>query len=132
MGPLAVYGIHEGGASYQTAFILVPALLIISGLFSLFLDLKRDARALVDARVGPEQQQKIQDRANREMDLDTIIAARRRASVNGLDGFGGPAFNYEKLNLVKRLSIALTKNRRGSDPTSTEHRESKSSNSERG
>ncbi|KAH8162285.1 hypothetical protein CIB48_g5973 [Xylaria polymorpha] len=130
--PFVVYGIHEGGASYQTAFILVPALLIISGLFSLFLDLKRDARALVDARVGPEQQQKIQDRANREMDLDTIIAARRRASVNGLDGFGGPAFNYEKLNLVKRLSIALTKNRRGSDPTSTEHRESKSSNSERG
>ncbi|KAI1742599.1 major facilitator superfamily domain-containing protein [Xylaria scruposa] len=128
--PFVVYGIHQQGASYQTAFILVPALLVISGLFPLFLDLKRDARALVDARVGPEQQQKIQDRANREMDLDAIIAARRRASVNGLDGFNSPNFDYEKFNLVKRLSVALAKHRRGSEPTSTG--ESKSSNSERG
>ncbi|KAI1750785.1 major facilitator superfamily domain-containing protein [Xylaria castorea] len=130
--PFVVYGIHQKGASYQTAFIVVPALLVISGLFSLFLDLKRDARALVDARIGPEQQQKIQDRANREMDLDAIIAARRRASVNGLDEFNGPGFDYEKFNLIKRLSVALTKHRRGSEPTSTEHGESKSSNSERG
>ncbi|RWA07619.1 hypothetical protein EKO27_g7483 [Xylaria grammica] len=72
---------------------VVPALLVITGFFSLFLDLKRDARALVDARVGPEQQQKIQDRANREKDLDAIIAARRRASVNGL---GDPSLDYEK------------------------------------
>ncbi|TRX95825.1 hypothetical protein FHL15_003379 [Xylaria flabelliformis] len=130
--PFVVYGIHQKGASYQTAFIVVPALLVISGLFPLFLDLKRDARALVDARVGPEQQQKIQDRANREMDLDAIIAARRRASVNGLDGFNGPNCDYEKFNLVKRLSVALAKHRRGSEPSSTEHGESKSSNSERG
>ncbi|KAI0551651.1 major facilitator superfamily domain-containing protein [Xylaria curta] len=128
--PFVVYGIHQQGASYQTAFIVVPALLVISGFFPLFLDLKRDARALVDARVGPEQQQKIQDRANREMDLDAIIAARRRASVNGLDGFNSPNFDYEKFNLVKRLSVALAKHRRGSEPTSTG--ESKSSHSERG
>ncbi|KAI1428562.1 fucose permease [Xylaria sp. FL1777] len=91
--PFVVYGIHQRGVSYQTAFVLVPALLVITGFFSLFLDLKHDARALVDARVGPEQQQKIQDRANREMDLDAIIAARRRASVNGLSD---PTLEYEK------------------------------------
>ncbi|KAI0431184.1 fucose permease [Xylaria sp. FL1042] len=91
--PFVVYAIHQRGVSYQTAFVLVPALLVITGFFSLFLDLKHDARALVDARVGPEQQQKIQDRANHEMDLDAIIAARRRASVNGL---ADPTLEYEK------------------------------------
>ncbi|KAI0540514.1 fucose permease [Xylaria digitata] len=91
--PFVVYGIHQRGISYQTAFVLVPALLVMTGFFSLFLDLKRDARALVDARVGPEQQRKIQDRANREMDLSAIIARRRRASVNGL---GNPSLDYEK------------------------------------
>ncbi|KAI0521775.1 fucose permease [Xylaria bambusicola] len=94
--PFVVWGIHQSGASYQTAFVLVPALLVITGIFSLFLDLKHDARALVDARVGPEQQQRIQDRANHEMDLDAIIAARRRASVNGL---GDPALDYEKASV---------------------------------
>ncbi len=88
-----VYAIHQRGISYQTSFVLVPALLVITGFFSLFLDLKHDARALVDARVGPEQQQKIQDRANREMDLAVIMARRRRASVNGL---GDPALDYMK------------------------------------
>ncbi|KAI8624836.1 fucose permease [Xylariaceae sp. FL1651] len=121
--PFVVYGIHQRGASYQTSFILVPALLVITGFFSLFLDLKRDARALVDARVGPEQQRKIQDRANREMDLDTIIAARRRASMSG------PFYDYEKFNFVKRLSIALGKTRRSSERPIAEHRESKSSSS---
>ncbi|KAF2967655.1 hypothetical protein GQX73_g5956 [Xylaria multiplex] len=91
--PFVVYGIHQRGVSYQTAFVLVPALLVMTGFFSLFLDLKHDARALVDARVGPEQQRKIQDRANREMDLSAIIARRRRASVNGL---GNPSLDYEK------------------------------------
>ncbi|KAI0813285.1 fucose permease [Xylaria sp. FL0064] len=94
--PFVVYGIHQRGASYQTAFVLVPALLVITGFFALFLDLKHDARALVDARVGPEQQQKIQDRANHEMDLDAIIAARRRASVNGLTD---PTLEFEKGSL---------------------------------
>ncbi|KAI1816251.1 fucose permease [Poronia punctata] len=122
--PFVVYAIHEGGGSYQTAFALVPALLVISGLFALFLDLKHDARALVDARVGAEQQQKIQDRANREMELDAIIAARRRASISGL------VPEYERFNFVKRLSIALGKRRRSSERPTAEHRESKSSGSE--
>ncbi|KAJ2978903.1 hypothetical protein NUW58_g7347 [Xylaria curta] len=126
--PFVVYGIHKRGLSYQTAFVLVPALLAISGFFSLFLDLKADARALVDARVGPEQQQKIQDRANREMELDAIIAARRRASVNGLDSFNSPFIDYDKFNFVKRLSVALTKNRRSSEPVPPDHGEYKSNN----
>ncbi|KAJ8131363.1 hypothetical protein O1611_g2260 [Lasiodiplodia mahajangana] len=127
--PFVVYAIHQRGASYQTAFSLVPGLLVITGFFSLFLDIKRDARALVDARVGPEQQQKIQDRANREMELDAIIA-RRRGSVNALSGFGNPTLDYEKFNFVKRLSVAFTKNRKGSDPSATtEHGESRSSQS---
>ncbi|KAI3318021.1 fucose permease [Xylariaceae sp. AK1471] len=119
--PFVVYAIHQRGASYQTAFALVPALLVIAGFFSLFLDLKRDARALVDARVGPEQQQKIQDRANHEMELDAIIAARRRASMSV------PAPDYEKFNFVKRLSVALGKTRRSSERPTAEHRESTSS-----
>lgn len=94
---------------------------MLTGFFSLFLDLKRDARALVDARVGPEQQQMIQDRANLEMELDTIIAARRRASMNM------PTPDYEKFNLGKRLSVALGKVRRNSERPTTEHKESKSS-----
>jgi hypothetical protein len=95
--------------------------LTISGFFSLFLDLKRDARALVDARVGAEQQQKIQDRANHEMELDAIIAARSRASMN----VSVP--DYERFNFVKRLSVALGKTRRSSERPTAEHRESKSS-----
>ncbi|KAJ3568867.1 hypothetical protein NPX13_g6275 [Xylaria arbuscula] len=91
--PFVVWGIYRRGVSYQTAFVVVPALLLITGFFALFLNLKRDAKALVDARVGPEQQQKIQDRANHEMDLDAIIAARRRASVNGL---ADHALDFEK------------------------------------
>ncbi|KAI1177642.1 fucose permease [Nemania sp. FL0916] len=79
------YAIHQRGASYQTAFALVPALLVFTSCFSLFLDLNRDARALVDARIGPEQQQMIQDRANSEMGLDTIISPTRRPSMDGLN-----------------------------------------------
>ncbi|KAI0141682.1 fucose permease [Xylariaceae sp. FL1272] len=117
--PFVVYAIHQRGATYQTAFILVPALLVISGFFSVFLDLKRDARALVDARVGPEQQRKIQDRANREMDLDRIISTGRPRSMSGT------LSDYDKMNFIKRLSIAFGK-RRDSQPPTTEHRESKS------
>ncbi|KAJ1331926.1 MFS transporter FHS family L-fucose permease [Microdochium nivale] len=65
-------------SSYQTAFIIVPSLLVITGLFSLFLDFKRDARLLVDSRVGAEEQARIQDQANREMDLDAIMSTRRQ------------------------------------------------------
>ncbi|KAI0400481.1 major facilitator superfamily domain-containing protein [Xylaria palmicola] len=128
--PFVVYGIHRGGASYQTAFVLVPVLLVISGFFSLFLDLKHDARALVDARVGPEQQRKIQDRANHEMELDAIIAARRRASVSAANELNDNSLDYERFNFVKRMSVALTKSRKGSDPSaSAEHGEFRRSNS---
>ncbi|KAI1438462.1 fucose permease [Xylaria sp. CBS 124048] len=127
--PFVVYGIHTRGASYQTAFALVPALLLISGFFSVFLNLKHDAKELVDARVGPEQQQRIQDRANREMDLDAIIAARRRQA--SLDRLGGGTdqhdLNYSKYNLLRKLSIALSKHRRSSEGTNTDRRESKQS-----
>jgi fucose permease len=125
--PFVVYAIRQTGASYQTAFALVPALLFISGFFALFLDLKHDARSLVDARVGAEQQQKIQDRANHEMDLDRIIAARRRASVNGLNEFSSPFLDYEKLNFVKRLSVAMSKSRKDSGQATSDRRDSKNS-----
>ncbi|KAI1308612.1 fucose permease [Xylaria venustula] len=104
--PFVVYGIHQRGVSYQTSFVVVPALLVITGFFSLFLDLKHDARALVDARVGPEQQQKIQDRANHEIDLDAIIAARRRASVNGL---GDAALDFEKASFSRETGSRFKK-----------------------
>ncbi|KAI1468065.1 MFS general substrate transporter [Daldinia caldariorum] len=119
--PYVIYAITERGGSIQTAFSLVPALLVVTGLFSLFLDLKRDARALVDARVGAEDQSKIQDRANRDMDLDTILAARRRASV------GVMPMDEDKAGFLKRFSVALSKGsttlpgRKSSDPgTATE------------
>ncbi|KAI1418596.1 MFS general substrate transporter [Hypoxylon sp. FL1857] len=123
--PFVIYGIVQRGGTIQTAFSLVPALLVITGFFSLFLDLKRDARALVDARVGAEDQSRIQDRANRDMDLAAILAARRRASVSGL-----PA-DEEKAGFLKRFSVALGKGngtlpgRRSSDQTASDHREAK-------
>ncbi|KAI1500361.1 major facilitator superfamily domain-containing protein [Biscogniauxia marginata] len=126
--PFVMYAINARGGSLQTAFVIVPALLVIAGLFALFLDLKRDARALVDARVGAEQQSRIQDRANREMNLDAIIAARRRASMSG------PLADHKKPSFVKRLSIALNKGivqgRRSPEQVTTEHRETKGSTSE--
>ncbi|KAI1806828.1 MFS general substrate transporter [Daldinia bambusicola] len=116
--PYVIYAIIEQGGSIQTAYSLVPALLVVTGLFSLFLDLKRDARALVDARVGAEDQSKIQDRANRDMDLDTILAARRRASV------GVMPMDEDKTGFLKRFSVALSTTlpgRKSSDPgTATE------------
>ncbi|KAI1167598.1 major facilitator superfamily domain-containing protein [Nemania serpens] len=115
--PFVVYAIHQRGASYQTAFAVVPPLLVITGIFPLFLDLKCDARNLVDSRVGPEQQKKIQDSANYEMDLDAILAARRRASVNGLNGFGSSGPDNDKFNFIKKLSDAMSRHRQGSEPS---------------
>ncbi|KAI1380945.1 MFS general substrate transporter [Hypoxylon crocopeplum] len=121
--PFVIYAIDRRGGSIQTAFSVVPALLVVTGFFSLFLDLKRDARALVDARVGAEDQSRIQDRANRDVDLDAILAARRRASVAGLP------VDDEKAGFFKRFSIALSKGssvlpgRRSSEQPATEHRE---------
>ncbi|KAI1822164.1 fucose permease [Xylaria intraflava] len=122
--PFVVYGIHQGGASYQTAFVLVPALLVISGLFSLFLNFKYDARALVDARVGPEQQQRIQDSANHEVDLDAILEGRRQALLHRLDESGEPVLNSNKCNVFKRLSVVLNKHQKASKQPATEHQES--------
>ncbi|CAJ2503008.1 Uu.00g104020.m01.CDS01 [Anthostomella pinea] len=121
--PFVMYEINQKGGSYQTAFIVVPALLVITGLFSLFLDFKRNARMLVDARVGAEQQSRIQDRANREMDLDDIIAARRRASLSGQSD------HHERGSFVKRFSVALGKGRNSPERVTNEHRESKRSGS---
>ncbi|KAI1762146.1 MFS general substrate transporter [Hypoxylon sp. FL1150] len=124
--PFVMYAIVQRGGSIQTAYSLVPALLFVTGFFSLFLDLKRDARALVDARVGAEDQSRIQDRANRDMDLDDILAARRRASVIGLP------IDVEKMSFLKRFSVALSKGSsvlpgpRSSDSPATEHREANS------
>ncbi|XXH03718.1 hypothetical protein Hte_010124 [Hypoxylon texense] len=123
--PFVMYAITQRGGSVQTAFIVVPPLLFVTGIFSLFLDLKRDARTLVDARVGAEDQSRIQDRANRDMDLNEILA-RRRASVIGLP------IDDEKTGFLKRFSIALSKGstvlpgRRSSDLPVTEHREANS------
>jgi len=132
--PFVMYAIVQRSgsserSSYQTAFIIVPALLVITGLFSLFLDLKRDARLLVDSRVGAEEQARIQDRANQEMDLDAIMSTRRQrrrsssaaaaaaaagsalfrkstnqsmASRGRKEGDGEP----QQSNLAKRLSMA--------------------------
>ncbi|KAI1490094.1 major facilitator superfamily domain-containing protein [Biscogniauxia mediterranea] len=126
--PFVMYGINARGGSFQTAFIIVPALLVIAGLFALFLDLKRDARLLVDSRVGAEEQSRIQDRANREMNLDAIIAARRRASMSG------PPAEPKKPSIVKRFSIALNKGvvpgRRSPEQVTAEHRETKGSASD--
>lgn len=136
--PFVMYAIVQRSgsserSSYQTAFIIVPALLVITGLFSLFLDLKRDARLLVDSRVGAEEQARIQDRANREMDLDAIMSTRRQrrrsstaaaaaaaagsalfrkstnqstASRGRKEGDEGP----QQSNLAKRLSMAAGRN----------------------
>ncbi|KAI1778389.1 MFS general substrate transporter [Hypoxylon cercidicola] len=125
--PFVMYAIMQRGGSIQTAFAVVPALLFVTGFFSLFLDLKLDARVLVDARVGAEDQSRIQDRANRDMDLDDILAARRRASVHRLP------IDDEKTGFLKRFSIALSKGssvlpgRRSSDLPATEHREANNS-----
>ncbi|KAI0201891.1 fucose permease [Astrocystis sublimbata] len=129
--PFVVYGIHQGGVGYQTAFAVVPAMMAFTCIYSLFLNLKRDARALVDARIGPEQQKKIQDRANREIELDAIMEATRRTSISEIDRFGPSSFDPEKYNIIRKLSVAMTKNRSNSDPTSVEHGEFQRSIAER-
>lgn len=120
--PFVMYAVNVKGGSYQTSFAIVPALLVITGFFSLFLDLKRDAQALVDARVGAEEQSRIQDAAHRDMNLDDIIATRRDTSAAV-----EPA-RLSKPSLVKRLSIALSgngKRRRSSEQPMTDHMEDK-------
>ncbi|KAK8017947.1 fucose permease [Apiospora marii] len=74
--PFVLYAINKTGVSYRIAFIVIPSLFIITAMFPLFLDLKRDARALVDARVGKTRQSRIQAHSNLDLDLDAIIASR--------------------------------------------------------
>ncbi|RYP64867.1 hypothetical protein DL771_008582 [Monosporascus sp. 5C6A] len=119
--PFVMYAVNVRGGGYQTSFAVVPALLIVTLVFSLFLDMKRDAQALVDARIGAEEQSRIQDGANRDMDLHDIITTRRdsNAAVE-------PA-RERKPSLVKRLSSAIAKGsialRRTSEQATTDHRE---------
>ncbi|KAK8069481.1 hypothetical protein PG994_006097 [Apiospora phragmitis] len=74
--PFVLYAINKTGVSYRVAFIVIPSLFVITALFPLFLDLKRDARALVDARVGKTRQSRIQAHSNLDLDLDAIISSR--------------------------------------------------------
>ncbi|ORY65087.1 L-fucose permease [Pseudomassariella vexata] len=121
--PFVIYGIKQAGRDYQIAFIVVPALLVIMSMFSLFLDLKRDARSLVDARVGAEEQLRIIASGNEELDLHNVILRRRRT---------GSIATEHPPNFVKRLSMTLGKglghlrrNSGNSEPATTEHHEVK-------
>jgi fucose permease len=87
--PFVIYVINQNGADYQTAFIVVPALLVLTAAFALFLDLKRDARALVDSRVGEEEQSRIQANEHEEMGLDAIIAQHRHSTSKANEEDGG-------------------------------------------
>lgn len=119
--PFVIFVINQNGADFQTAFIVVPALLVITSSFSLFLDLKKDARALVDSRVGEEEQSRIQATEQEEMGLDAIIAQRRHASIA----------NEEDGGFVKRMHSAVAHGfghrRKSSVPASptVEHHEEK-------
>lgn len=116
--PFVIYAIHRRGASYQVAFTVVPALLIFTALFALFLDLKRDARALVDARVGEEEQSSLQAGQQEQMGLDEIIARRRRQASQSSEGSG----------FIRKMSAVLTnglKIRKDSDTPLVEHQEEK-------
>lgn len=118
--PFVIYAINQKGASYQVAFTVVVALLVFTAPFAIFLDLKKDARTLVDARVDKEEQRRLQSGQQEQMSLDQIIAQRNNTK---LDDSG-------EAGLIRRLSTALTnpfKNRKGSDPGSVEHNERKRS-----
>lgn len=118
--PFVIYAIKQNGASYQVAFVVVVALLVFTAPFAIFLDLKKDARALVDARVGKEEQQRLQSGQQEQMSLDEVIARRKRANTDG---------DEEAAGLIRRLSFALVGPfkgvRKASDPASIEHREEK-------
>ncbi|KAK8014640.1 hypothetical protein PG990_007936 [Apiospora arundinis] len=123
--PFVLYAINKTGVSYRIAFIVIPSLFVITALFPLFLDLKRDARALVDARVGKTRQSRIQARSNLDLDLDAIIASRGRRESAASTREGG---------FVRRLSDALMKTLGRPKTSSTvqptaEHEENKRSGS---
>lgn len=120
--PFVIYEINRTGNDYQIGFLVVPALLVVTALFPLFLDLKRDARALVDSRVGPEEQSRIQAGGNHhDMDLNAILLAKRHKRSNASDREAG---------IIHRLSVTFEKgfglqSRKNSDQSCTEHREQK-------
>jgi fucose permease len=112
--PFVIYTIHSKGASYQVAFTVVPALLVFTALFALFLDLKKDARSLVDARVGEEEQSRLQAGQQEQMGLDEIIARRKRQASQARDGS----------SFVRRVSAVLANGltlRKDSDTPLVEH-----------
>ncbi|KAM0808474.1 putative Major facilitator superfamily (MFS) profile domain-containing protein [Seiridium cardinale] len=116
--PFVIYAIKQHGASYQVAFTVVVGLLVFAAPFAIFLDFKKDARTLVDARVGKEEQRRLQSGHQEQMSLDQIIAQRNR---NNSDA-------DEEAGLIRRLSVAFTnpfKNGRASNIVSVEHREEK-------
>ncbi|KAI4592153.1 hypothetical protein KJ359_011481 [Pestalotiopsis sp. 9143b] len=115
--PFVIYAIKEHGASYQIAFIVVVGLLVFTAPFAIFLDFKKDARTLVDARVPKEEQRRLQSGQQEQMGLDEIIA-RRRQTMESLN----------EPTMMRKLSTVFInpfKNRRVSDQTSIEHREDK-------
>ncbi|KAI0134612.1 L-fucose permease [Xylariales sp. AK1849] len=120
--PFVIYAINQMGADYQIAFTVVPALLLFTALFSVFLDFKKDARTLVDARVGKEEQSRIQADGNEQMSFDDIIAHHRRDTVTASEDSG----------FARRLSSAVAKPfghwNRYSDIPFVEHHEEKGSN----
>ncbi|KAH8670805.1 fucose permease [Xylariales sp. PMI_506] len=113
--PFVIYAINEAGASYQLAFAVVPALLVFTALFAIFLDLKKDARTLVDARVGKEEQTRFQA-GGQEIGLDEIIAQHRQHDTRE----NGNSRTKIKLSGILRGGFGL---RKGSEPSSAEHYE---------
>ncbi|KAH6652639.1 fucose permease [Truncatella angustata] len=114
--PFVIYAIHQHGASYHIGFIILVGLLFFTAPFAVFLSLNKDARTLVDARVGKEEQQRLQSGQQEQMDLDEIISSRKRTTY---DGTG-------EMSVIRKMSVAFTnpfKNRSVSDPLSFEHRE---------
>lgn len=99
--PFVLYAINKTGVSYRVAFIVIPSLFIITAMFPLFLDLKRDARALVDAQVGKTRQSRIQAHSNLDLDLDAIIASRDPR------GHRDSIASMRENSFVRRLSDAM-------------------------
>ncbi|KAK7991924.1 hypothetical protein PG996_013063 [Apiospora saccharicola] len=125
-GPFVLYAINRSGISYRVAFIVIPSLFIITAMFPLFLDLKRDARALVDARVGKTRQSRIQARSNLDLDLDAIIASRgHRDSIASMREGG---FVRRLSDTVKTLIGRPVTSSSTAEPT-VEHAENKRSGS---
>ncbi|KAK8116192.1 hypothetical protein PG984_012694 [Apiospora sp. TS-2023a] len=127
--PFVLYAINRSGISYRVAFIVIPSLFIITAMFPLFLDLKRDARALVDARVGKTRQSRIQARSNLDLDLDAIIASRgSRGHRDSIASMHEGSFARRLSDAVKTLIGRPVTSSSTAEPT-VEHAENKRSGS---